>query len=160
MPGRKPKPTAVKRQDGNPGHRPLPTNEPEPVVGLPDCPDHLDDEARAEWHRLGELLVRAHRVAPLYRAAVAAGCVAWSRWVTAEKQIQQYGLVITAPSGYLVQSPYVGISNRAWGQLMKALAELGISPTSQARAQTVDAPAEVGGSYFEQFAAQRSTGRR
>jgi len=143
MPGRKPKPTALKIQDGNPGRRPLNTDEPKPIEGLPDCPDHLDDEARAEWDRLGPQLVREHRMAIVYRAGLAAYCAAWSRWVTAEREIQKFGMVIQAPSGYLIQSPYVGISNRAWDQLMRALSELGISPTSQAKVSKVEATTPV-----------------
>jgi hypothetical protein len=36
MAGRKPKPTAVKKLEGNPGKRKLNTKEPVPAKGLPD----------------------------------------------------------------------------------------------------------------------------
>ena len=38
MAGRKPKPTAVKKLEGNPGKRKLNTKEPNPGKGMPDCP--------------------------------------------------------------------------------------------------------------------------
>ena len=52
MRGRKPKPTDQKRLEGNPGKRQLNDQEPEPEVAIPDCPEHLDPEARAEWQRV------------------------------------------------------------------------------------------------------------
>ena len=36
--GRKPKPTALKLLEGNPGNRPLNIAEPRPT-GVPNCPD-------------------------------------------------------------------------------------------------------------------------
>ena len=36
MAGRKPKPTAVKKLEGNPGKRKLNTKEPNPGKGMPD----------------------------------------------------------------------------------------------------------------------------
>lgn len=125
--------------EGNPGRRPLPENEPQPIAGLPDCPDHLSEEAQKEWHRLGPQLVREQRMAHVYKAAFAAYCQAWGRWVEAETALKRSLPVVEQPkgSGYFVQNPLLSVSNRAWTQMMKALAELGISPTSQARVSKV-----------------------
>ena len=41
MAGRKPKPTALKKLEGNPGKRKLNTKEPVPEKGMPDCPKWL-----------------------------------------------------------------------------------------------------------------------
>ena len=38
MAGRKPKPTAVKKLEGNSGKRKLNTKEPIPAKGMPSCP--------------------------------------------------------------------------------------------------------------------------
>lgn len=56
MAGRKPKPTAVKKLEGNPGKRKLNKKEPVPEKGIPDCPDWLLPEAKTEWERLCEKL--------------------------------------------------------------------------------------------------------
>ena len=56
MAGRKPKPTAVKKLEGNPGKRKLNTKEPNPGKGMPDCPAWLLPEAKTEWIRLSEKL--------------------------------------------------------------------------------------------------------
>ena len=46
--GRKPKPTAIKELEGNPGKRPLNANEPKPERKAPRCPGWLatPDERR------------------------------------------------------------------------------------------------------------------
>ena len=56
MAGRKPKPTAVKKLEGNPGKRKLNTKEPVPAKGMPACSDWLMPEAKKEWERLAKLM--------------------------------------------------------------------------------------------------------
>lgn len=46
MAGRKLKPTAVKKLEGNPGKRKLNAKEPIPARGMPDCPEWLLPEVR------------------------------------------------------------------------------------------------------------------
>lgn len=50
--GRKPRPTAIKKLEGNLGKRKLNTKEPILAKGMPECPDWLLPEAKAEWERL------------------------------------------------------------------------------------------------------------
>lgn len=56
MAGRKPKPTAIKELEGNPGKRILNKKEPKPEKGMPVCPEWLLPEAKAEWKRLSDKL--------------------------------------------------------------------------------------------------------
>lgn len=56
MRGRKPIPTSLKIVRGNPGHRPLPPDEPKPPSGIPQCPKHLDKEARKIWRKTTKIL--------------------------------------------------------------------------------------------------------
>ena len=46
--GRKPKPTAMKELEGNPGKHPLNTSEPKPNKKAPACPKWLEPEAKKE----------------------------------------------------------------------------------------------------------------
>lgn len=46
MAGRKPKPTALKKLEGNPGKRKLNTKEPIPAKGMLNCPEWLLPEAK------------------------------------------------------------------------------------------------------------------
>lgn len=56
--GQKPKPTAIKKLEGNRSRVPLPQNEPQPLIGAetPTAPDWLDETARGEWERLSRQL--------------------------------------------------------------------------------------------------------
>ena len=54
--GRKPKPTAMKLLEGNPGKRPLNVHEPIPPKGTVKCPAWLLPEAKKEWKRLAPAL--------------------------------------------------------------------------------------------------------
>ena len=54
MAGGKPKPTAVKKLEGNPGKRKLNTKEPVLAKGMPACPDWLIPEAKKDWERLAK----------------------------------------------------------------------------------------------------------
>ena len=49
MAGRKPKPTALKKLEGNPGKRKLNTKEPIPAKGMPNCPEWLLPEQQTPW---------------------------------------------------------------------------------------------------------------
>ena len=56
--GRKPKPTALKELEGNPGKRPLNDREPKPEKKAPPCPKWLNDDAKKEWRHTGRLPIR------------------------------------------------------------------------------------------------------
>lgn len=49
MAGRKPKPTAIKKLEGNPGKRKLNTKESIPAKGMPNCPEWLMLQAASEF---------------------------------------------------------------------------------------------------------------
>ena len=81
MRGRKPKPTTLKILEGNPGKRSLNEHEPQVQAEIPECPEFLDDEARAEWFRMAKVLQDMGLLTQADRAALAAYCVAYSCWV-------------------------------------------------------------------------------
>ena len=131
--GRRPTPRRIKLVHGNPGRRPLNDREPEPEVKLPKPPAHLSDEAKKEWRRAGKLLFDMGLVSELDRAALAAYCAAWGRWVEAEAALKQYGVVVKSPSGFPIQSPYLAIANKAMEQMRAFLLEFGLTPASRTR---------------------------
>ena len=104
--GRKPKPTALKLLQGNPGKRPLNQNEPQPQARLPHAPGHLSDEGKKEWRRAGRFLLTLGLISDLDLAAFAGYCSAYGRWVEAEQALKTYGVMLKSPNGFPVQSPY------------------------------------------------------
>ena len=72
MRGRRPKPTRLKVLTGNPGKRPLNTEEPMPEIAIPECPIELGPVAKREWDRLVGELASLRLLTNLDRAALAA----------------------------------------------------------------------------------------
>ena len=133
MRGRKPKPTALKVLEGNPGKRPLPTDEPRPDGGLPRCPPHLKGEARREWRRMGRRLAECGILTSIDASILCLYCVAWGRHVEAEGHVQELGEIVRSPSGFPIANPWLSVANRAADDMRKALVELGMTPSSRTR---------------------------
>jgi P27 family predicted phage terminase small subunit len=139
MKGRKPKPTLTRKLDGNPGKRPLNDREPVPPAGVPECPDHLDDEARAEWFRTASVLHEMGLLTMADRAALAAYCTVYSRWVHAEAQVKKFGSIVKSPEkGFPMKSPYLTIADQALEAMRKLMVEFGLTPSSRSRIRVPD----------------------
>lgn len=137
--GRKPKPTAVKVLEGNPGKRQLNLCEPQPEKKLPECPDWLEDEAKAEWNRLCKNLFELGLLTDLDMAAFASYCQAYARWKEAEEFITQHGSIVKTKTGYWQQVPQVSIAHSNQKIMMQAAAEFGLTPSSRSRIIAGDA---------------------
>jgi P27 family predicted phage terminase small subunit len=150
MRGRKPKPTVLKVLEGNPGKRRINDREPEAPAGIPDCPDYLDDEARDEWQRTGEVLRDMGLLSLADRTALAAYCTAYSRWVQAEAAVKKYGTIVKSPDkGFPMKSPYLTIADQAMESMRKFMVEFGLTPSSRSRIKVPDAGQE--GDEFDAF---------
>lgn len=132
MRGRKPTPMTIKRLNGNPGKRPLKQQLVAPD-GIPECPDHLDEEARKEWLRITRELDSMGILASIDRAALAAYCQVWSRWIDAEKLLADQGVIVKSPSGYAIQNPALSIANKSVEQLHRFSVEFGMTPSARTR---------------------------
>jgi P27 family predicted phage terminase small subunit len=127
--------------EGNRGKKAWNQAEPVPPEGVPDCPEHLSEEARAEWHRLVETLVSMGVITVVDRAVLAAYCQAYGRWVEAEEKLKETPLLIKTPSGYVQQSPWLGIANRQMELMGRYMAEIGLTPASRSRIAVATGPA-------------------
>ena len=140
MRGRKPKPTALKLAQGNVGKRRINASEPKPDLGIPSCPDHLALAARIEWDRITVELSKMGLLAQADRAAIAAYCAAYGRWVEAEKVCSK-GVVYK--HGDLIKvNPAVRVANDAMLLMHKYLSEFGLSPASRCRIHISEKPPE------------------
>jgi P27 family predicted phage terminase small subunit len=152
MRGRKPTPTHLKLLHGNPGKRKLNPREPRPGPRAPTCPSHLCPPAKAEWKRLAAQLTVLRILTELDRAALAAYCQAYGRWVEAERKLQETPLLLKMPSGYVQQNPWLTIANKQLELMHKYLSDFGLSPVSRSRVSVTPAfgpkPWEFGQSKF------------
>lgn len=141
MKGRKPKPTVLKLVQGNPGRRPVSSDEFRPDAAIPDCPPHLKGEAKLEWERITQVLNAHGMISEADRGALAMVCTLWDRYVTAELMIERArdaapatgGLFMKSPNGFPIQSPWLAVSNKAMEQYKSMCAEFGLTPSSRVR---------------------------
>ena len=89
MQGRKPKPTAIKMLEGNPGKRALNHAEPKPRVVAPRPPEYLGDAEKAKWKAAVKELYQLGLVTVIDLDALAMYCVVFVRWQKAEKVVRE-----------------------------------------------------------------------
>jgi P27 family predicted phage terminase small subunit len=150
MKGRKPKPTLFRTLEGNPGKRRINGREPKPPSGVPRCPKHLDDVAKTEWFHTCKVLKDMGLLSLADRAALAAYCTVYSRWVEAEAQVKKYGTIVKSPDkGVPQKSPYLTIADQALETMRKFMVEFGLTPSSRSRIRIPDSQSDI--DEFEAF---------
>lgn len=120
MRGRKPRPKAVGRERSAFG-------------ALPRCPPHLNEVARKEWRRLASPLHAVGVLTVADRAALAAYCQSYARWVEAEEKLAQTPALLKTPSGYVQQSPWLSVANKQLEVMGRYMSELGLTPVARVR---------------------------
>ena len=133
MRGRKPIPPEFKVITGEKRTKRLAPDRPQPDASIPDIPDFLDDDAQEEWNRIAPELKRMGVLADVDRAALAGYCQSYSNWVNAVKKIKKAGTIIKTSNGNVIQSPLVGIANKALEMMQKFAVEFGMTPSSRSR---------------------------
>jgi P27 family predicted phage terminase small subunit len=139
MKGRRPKPTVLKRLEGNPGKRPLPRNEAKPpVVRTLDAPRTLDAVGRQEWRRLAPQLQMLGLLTEIDRSALELCCEIYSelrqlraqrrRWLRDTVKRDEVRRVDAA-------------LDRKSGLYRQYLVEFGLTPSSRTRVETDEVPA-------------------
>jgi P27 family predicted phage terminase small subunit len=115
--------------DGNPGKRPI--NQDIPVsLGMPVCPDHLNEYARKTWN-----LITDNMPSRLYGAVdtnvLAAYCVAASLHRDCVIELKTSGAVVTSEGGAPYQSPWISILNRQAALIATLGTRLGLDPAAR-----------------------------
>jgi len=131
--GRKPKPTAIKVLEGNPGKRTLNEHEPKPEKKAPRCPSWLDQEAKKEWRRMAKQLEDLGILTEVDMAAFAGYCQAYARWKEAEEFITKHGTIVKTPSGYWQQVPQVSIAQTYLKIMTRFCEQFGLTPSARSR---------------------------
>jgi len=161
--GPKPLPANVHLLRGNASKKPLASlldDVVRPPVEAPECPEHLEGEARAEWERIVPHLVSLGLVSQIDRAALTAYCDTWGEYVetcavikTMREQFAATGSlanlpesvrawfaghVATTPSGYQQISIPIQHRNKSLEHLRSFLALFGLSPADRSRVTQSD----------------------
>ena len=138
MRGRKPKPTFLKLVSGNPGHRPLNLDEPEPSVAISST------RRRGSVHGSG--FCGTKRFELRHRACCACSTRRCSKFSSLRKaftehaaqKVEQLGGVVAAPvTKQPMKNPYLSILNQQAAIMTKCISEMGFSPSSRSRVKVV-----------------------
>ena len=129
--GPRPKPTALRVLEGNPGHRRMNRNEPKPQVSIPTCPSWLPATAKDEWRRVAKELHRLGLLSRIDRSILAGYCQVYADWHAAERVLQREGATFETPNGYVQQRPEVAMKNKALSLLAKFGSLFGLSPADR-----------------------------
>lgn len=141
--GRKPKPTALKVLEGNPGKRPLNDNEPKPEKKAPKCPAWLEPEAKKEWRRMAKTLETMGILTEVDMTAFAGYCQAYARWKDAEEFLTKHGTIFKTPSGYIQQVPQVSIAQTYLKIMKDFCSEFGLTPSARSRIHAGTAKGDI-----------------
>ena len=129
--GRKPKPTALKKLEGNPGRRPLNRMEPMPPVVQLKCPNHLLPEAKKEWKRLAPVLMDLGLLTAADAVPFEGYCTAYARWLEAQDEINKHGSIYKDNEGKIRPNPFIAIANQQMREIKSFAAEFGLTPSTR-----------------------------
>lgn len=144
MAGRRPKPAAMHRLNGNPSM--LSKSElneaenPQPALVEPEMPKGMPKPARREWRRIVPLLLNLGVLAETDGLALAAYCQAHALVEQAQKEIDAHGLTFIQKfenkegdivDGDIKANPAVTIFMQAQKVMKSFLIEFGLTPASR-----------------------------
>ena len=138
MPGPRKTPTPLKLMRGTVSKRAAKAEPQPPAISkIPPAPAHLDEVAREEWARVAHDLISSGILTSVDLGALQTYCIAYSHAVYAELTYQEHlGTVAFTKAGMAV-SPYFRAAVDAGNALLKAAAELGMTPASRGKVQAV-----------------------
>lgn len=151
MRGRKPVPTGLKVLRGNPGHRPVNKAEPRLSTAPPPCPEWLIGESAREWHRRAAELYTSGIAAQADWATLAMYCYYFGQWSEAVTKLATEPQVVITKTGYAQPNPRIAIRNKNATLMLKAAAELGITPSARSRVKAIGGAADT--DEFSEFEA-------
>src|SRR5262245_36454678 len=127
--GRRGKPNALKRLEGNRGHRPIPS-EVRPTEGALLPPSSMDQLQRSIFQRTVAAM-RCGVYAPSDAAIIALHSIAQSYVQRSVESINAQGLVILGSDGKPVRNPHVAILARMADIVRATAVELGLTPVAR-----------------------------
>lgn len=147
--GPKPKPTYLRAIEGDAGRLGINTEEPTPS-GVPECSDHLSDDAKAKWREVMSS-VPPGMITIADAGLLEAYCEAWAAHKDATEQLaSQRDLFgkrqLTTESGK--PSPLLRIQREAAATMASLSTRLGLSPADRSGLK-LGKPSGAGGKWAD-----------
>jgi P27 family predicted phage terminase small subunit len=143
--GPSPKPTALKKLQGNPGKRALNQREPQPPAGhrTPNAPEWLTDAAKEIWIKNARSFWQLKLLTELDVMAFGAFCEWMALFLKAKKNVNAGMDVQVTGNGYRQQDPWVMIMNTSWTHAMRIMGHFGMTPSDRSRLKIEEAEKEL-----------------
>jgi P27 family predicted phage terminase small subunit len=108
--------------------------EPNAPTGAPDCPEYLDDLAKAEWDAICGILSDMGLLSRADKTAIELYCEAYSRYRKAQATVAKVGAVILSPEKkYPLVNPYHTIMRQAAKDCKELLIQFGLTPSARSK---------------------------
>ena len=136
--GKRPDPPELKVLKGVGKKDPNRINRIAPKITLiqdAPCPDHLSGLAREAWVWCVDMLRGAGLLDKSVLASVESYAINYQRFREAQPELDRLGITIASSSGNLVTNPAWRVSCDATDRILRALAEMGLTPSSRSRVQ-------------------------
>ncbi|WP_088227364.1 phage terminase small subunit P27 family [Desulfosporosinus sp. FKB] len=105
-----------------------------------ECPDWLDDEAKAHWAILSKELLELDLLTNVDVGALAICCDAYSKFLKAYQEIDKHGMLVTytnkGGNKNVVPNPYVAIANKYSDIYKRYCADFGLTPFARLKLAT------------------------
>lgn len=142
--GRKPKPTALKRLEGNPGRRPLNEAEPEYAAAKARMPHGLSRGAKGLWVKVAGELIGSGVMTGADVPAFMLMAEHWAIARQAAEMIAEQGLQAPDENGALRKHPLLQVLRDNAAAFRLYAAEFGLTPSSRTRvAGNAEPPASL-----------------
>jgi P27 family predicted phage terminase small subunit len=129
--------------DGTTMKKRQPKQSSSAAVPMIEPPTELSPGAREVWDKLAGPLAAAGRMTELDKPALVILCTAYADWMSANKALQEFGVVLKSPTGYPVQSPYVSIAGKLADTVIRLCSEFGMTPDSRKRLGSTPRPSWI-----------------
>lgn len=135
-----PKPTALRVLEGNPSHRPLPPNEPKPLVLTEfSAPEWLTETGQRAYLAIAPELAKAGLLTRIDVMALGMLCDAMADYLDAAAVLKAEGRTYehenTRGSIVLKDRPEVRQKAEAWGRVLELMLRFGMTPGDRTRIQ-------------------------
>ncbi len=144
--GRKPKPTALKLLQGNPGKRPINFQDPAfPAAGqggdMAKPPKDLPQRGKELWNRFYPLLAKFGVLLETDLPAFEALCRSWALFKAADIQCgKKNGMIQESAGGYQSPSGWVTLRSKFYAEFRQLAEHFGLTPSARARIKITAPP--------------------
>lgn len=139
-----PKPTAIKKLEGNPGRRPLPENEPEPpaIYAPVKPPTWLRGKGKQVWNTICPMLISVRVLTEADLLALSRYCDLFEEFFTVRKHVKKHGTTypIMDGEGRLVkvaEFPQFKQYRTLNRDLLRMEQEFGLTPAARTRVRAL-----------------------